>query len=152
MWQWTTFNILTVFSLSPHLRSRWSTCHWGLWGWTVSWSSLTPHCRVPAAHTRDRLAPHSSIAHWEKPQNYVNVQFCCIKHDKSTIWFFLYIVFVKNLFKKIFSTFDQGTRFPSHIYSKLLIYILKHLNTIENFSSSFIHVIPKNFFSNTLPL
>lgn len=58
--------LLTAFSLSPRLQNRWSTCHWGLWGWSVSWLSLTPHCPVLAAHTMDRQAPHSSTAHWKK--------------------------------------------------------------------------------------
>lgn len=57
--------LLTAFSLSPRLRSRWSTCHWGLWGWTVSWPSLTPHCPVLAARITDHLALHSSTAHWK---------------------------------------------------------------------------------------
>lgn len=68
---------------------------------------------------------------------------------------FLKIVLFKIYLKKIFSTFDQKPyQVPkTYFFSKLLMYISKHLNTIGKFLSSFIYVIPKNFFfSNTLPL
>lgn len=68
---------------------------------------------------------------------------------------FLKIVLFKIYLKKIFSTFDQKPYqvHKTYFFSKLLMYISKHLNTIGKFLSSFIYVIPKKFFfSNTLPL
>lgn len=61
---------------------------------------------------------------------------------------FLKIVLFKIYLKKIFSTFDQKPyQVPkTFFFSKLMMYISKHLNTIGKFLSSFIYVFPKKFF------
>lgn len=96
--------ILTAFSLSPRLRSRWSTCHWGLWGWTVSWLSLTPHCPVLAARITDRPAPHSSTAHWKNHKtmymyntSILNMMKVHVLHDFWIVLFKIFLLLIKTL-------------------------------------------------------
>lgn len=105
--------LLTMFSLSPRLRSRWSTCHWGLWGSTVSWLSLTPHCPVLAARITDHLALHSSTAHW-KYHKIIYMYNSSISNMIKVQYYMIFYCFVQNLFTK-FSTVDQNlTRYPKH--------------------------------------
>lgn len=146
--------LLTMFSLSPRLRSRWSTCHWGLWGWTVSWLSLTPHCPVLAARITDRLALHSSTAHWKymyhkiiymynsSISNMIKVQYYMIFYCFVNIYLLNFLLLIKTL---------PGTQ--SIIFSKTSDVYFKAFKHNWNFLI-ILHTcnFKEIFFSNTLPL